>query len=80
MRQFIDTWDMTALELDIRVDGNVAPVHRVGQMRHSTTKFDTEIMDKMTFENGRLVECVEFLDTLQAASLLNIAAISTAQI
>jgi len=48
-------------------------------MRHGTTTFDTEIMDKMTFDNGKLVECVEFLDTLQAASLLNIATISAVQ-
>ncbi|MBB3543616.1 MULTISPECIES: nuclear transport factor 2 family protein [unclassified Rhizobium] len=81
MRHFIDTWDMTALEiLDIHVDGNVALVHRRGQMPHGTTKFDTEVMDKMTFENGKVIECVEFLDTLQAASLLNIATISAAQI
>jgi len=43
MRQFIDTWDMTALEiLDIHVDGNVALVHRKARCamvpRRSTPK------------------------------------------
>jgi len=80
MRQFIDTWEMKALEfVDICVEGNVALVHRKGQMRHGTTHFNTEVMDKMTFDNGKLVECVEFIDTLQTASLLNIATISAAQ-
>ncbi|MBW9113228.1 nuclear transport factor 2 family protein [Rhizobium cauense] len=80
MRHFIDTWEMKALEIvDICVEGNVALVHRKGQMRYGTTHFNTEVMDKMTFDNGKLVECVEFIDTLQAASLLNIATISAAQ-
>jgi len=80
MRHFIDTWEMKALEIvDIHVEGDVALVHRSGQMRHGTTHFDTEVMDKMTFDNGKLIECVEFIDTLQAASLLNIATISAAQ-
>ncbi len=35
-------------------------VHRKGQMRHGTTHFNTEVMDKMTFDNAKLVECVEF--------------------
>ncbi len=26
----------------------------------------------MTFENGKLKECVEFVDTLQAAALLDV--------
>ncbi|WP_263491026.1 nuclear transport factor 2 family protein [Rhizobium sp. 3T7] len=80
MRHFIDTWEMKALEIvDIHVEGDVALVHRSGQMCHGTTDFDTEVMDKMTFDNGKVIECVEFIDTLQAASLLNIATISAAQ-
>jgi hypothetical protein len=59
MRHFIDTWEMKALEIvDIHVEGDVALVHRSGQMCHGTTDFDTEVMDKMTFDNGKVIECV----------------------
>ncbi|KQV28560.1 ketosteroid isomerase [Rhizobium sp. Root1203] len=73
MRQLIDGWDMKAIEfVSIHVDGNVALVHRRGRMRCGATEFDTEIMDKMTFEDGKVKECVEFIDTLQTAVILNL--------
>jgi ketosteroid isomerase-like protein len=73
MRQLIDGWDMRGIDfVSIHVDGNVALVHRKGRMRCGSTEFNTEIMDKMTFENGKVRECVEFIDTLQTAVVLNL--------
>jgi ketosteroid isomerase-like protein len=80
MRHFIDDWEMKGLTfVGIHVDGDVALVHRRGQMRHGATQFDTEIMDKITFDNGKVTEVVEFVDTLQVAVLLNTATISAAR-
>ena len=80
MEQLAANWDMAGIEIEsIHVDGNVAFVHRRGQMRAGPVAFDTEIMDKMTFENGKVRECVEFIDTLQTAAVLNLVQLSTAQ-
>lgn len=80
MRHFIDTWEMKDLKfVDVHIDGDVALVHREGHMRHISTDFDTEIMDKITFDNGKVIEVVEFLDTLQVAVLLKTATISAPQ-
>ena len=77
MRHFIDTWEMKGLVfVDVHVDGNVALVHRKGQMRHGSTQFDTEVMDKITFDDGKVIEVVEFIDTLQVAVLLKTATIT----
>ncbi len=72
MQYLIDNWDMRGIDfVSIHIDGDVALVHRAGRMRFGATEYDAEIMDKMTFENGKLKECVEFIDTLQAAALLD---------
>ncbi|MCS0462198.1 MULTISPECIES: nuclear transport factor 2 family protein [Rhizobium] len=78
MQYLIDNWDMRGIDfVSIHVDGDVALIHRMGRMRFGATEYDTEIMDKMTFENGKLKECVEFIDTLQAAALLDVVKLPT---
>ena len=75
-RGLFDNWDLKDLEtVKVYVDGNVALIHRAGNVKHrSGTSFHTEMMDKLTFENGKIVEYLQFLDTYQIAKVAGFGA------
>lgn len=75
-RQLFDNWDLRDLEtVKMYVDGNVAFVHRAGNVEHrSGTRFHTEMMDKLTFKRGKIVEYLQFLDTYQIAKVAGFGA------
>ena len=66
-------WDLSDMDIEsMQVDGHTAVVHRTGPLRFIPDDrfFDTEMMDKLTFRNGRLIEFTEFVDTLLAAEII----------
>lgn len=67
------SWDLSDMDFDsIYIDGDTAIVHRAGPVRFipQDSFFDTEMMDKLTFRDGRVIEFTEFVDTLQAAEII----------
>ncbi|MFD1330049.1 nuclear transport factor 2 family protein [Mycoplana ramosa] len=69
----IANWDLSDMEIDsMHVDGDTAVVHRTGPVRFipQDTFYDTEMIDKLTFRDGRLIEFTEFVDTLLAAEII----------
>ncbi|MDE1992543.1 MAG: nuclear transport factor 2 family protein [Rhizobiaceae bacterium] len=65
-------WDFSGLRtISVHIDGNTAFVHRSGPVRFvpADRTIETEIVDKLTFRDGALVEIEEFIDTLQAAEI-----------
>lgn len=72
----MDTWDFCNLQISsIHVDGDTVFVHHAGQVSFvpNGACFAAEFMDKITFRNGRVVDVVQFIDTLQAAKVMGIA-------
>jgi ketosteroid isomerase-like protein len=73
LQALVGVWDFAKIETtSLHVDGDTAFAHRSGQVRFNPTGnlYDTEFVDKLTFRNGRLIELVEFIDTLQAAKII----------
>lgn len=71
-RGLFDHWDLKDLKtVKAYFDGDVVLVHRAGKVVHvpSGTSFHTAMMDKLTFEDGKIVEYLQFLDTYQIASV-----------
>ncbi|MDI7861941.1 nuclear transport factor 2 family protein [Rhizobiaceae bacterium n13] len=69
-RSLIDVWDLSGVKtIAIHVDGDTAFAHRAGEVRFVPTgdTDDAEYIDKITFRDGRVVEVVEFIDTLAVA-------------
>jgi ketosteroid isomerase-like protein len=69
-------WDLSGLKNEsIHVDGDTAFVHRKGTVRHipSGKVIDTELMDKITVKDGRLVEYIQFIDTFLVAKTAGLA-------
>lgn len=67
------TWDWTSMPaMDIIVDGDRAVVHSIGELRHAPTdnRFDFEILDKLTFKDGKIIEFIEFVDTQRIQMVL----------
>jgi len=72
---FIATWDISGLRNEsLHVDGETAFVHRAGSATHIPTgkTIETEIMDKITFKDGRVVEYLQFADTYDLARTMGI--------
>ncbi|OJU06316.1 MAG: hypothetical protein BGN83_15000 [Rhizobium sp. 63-7] len=72
----MNTWDFCNLQISsIHVDGDTVFVHHAGEISFvpNGACFGAEFMDKLTFRNGRLVDVVQFIDTLQAAKVMGIA-------
>jgi ketosteroid isomerase-like protein len=72
---FIGAWDIGGLRnKSIHVDGNTAFVHRAGSATFLPTgeTIETEIMDKITFKDGRVVEYLQFADTYLIAKTMGI--------
>ncbi len=73
----MENWDLSGLvNTGLCIDGDTAFVHRVGQVRFipTNTSFDTELVDKFTFRDGRVVELTEFADTLSVAETVGVVA------
>ena len=73
MVEMCKAWDWTGLPItDIVVEGDRAVVHTIGEMHHAPTggRFDYEILDKLTFKDGKIIEFIEFLDTHRVHKLL----------
>lgn len=66
-------WDLSDLDVEsVHVDGDTVLIHRNGPV-HFIPKdvfIDTEMLDKVTFSNGRIIEYTEFVDTLMAAEMV----------
>ena len=59
-------WDWANYRIEsILVDGNRAVVHSRGQMRYvpKDELLETETLDLLTIENGKIAEIVQFCDT-----------------
>jgi ketosteroid isomerase-like protein len=72
----VGDWDLSGLEnLSIHVGGDTAFVHRKGDVRHipSGKVINTELMDKITVRDGRLVEYLQFVDTFLVAHTIGMA-------
>lgn len=68
----VGQWNLSGLEnLHIYIDEqhNTALVQRKGTVLHKQTgiKFETEMIDKLTFKDGRIVEYDQFVDTYHVA-------------
>jgi ketosteroid isomerase-like protein len=69
-------WDWSKFEIgSIHVEGDKAFVHLSGQIRHIPTGsiLDTEILDRLTIKDGRIIDFVEFLDTHLLARTVGLA-------
>ena len=70
-------WDLKGLRtVNAYFDGDVATVHRAGSVTFlpTGTSFDTEMMDKFTFKDGKVVEYLQFIDTYQVAKIAGFGA------
>lgn len=72
VHDLVGQWDLSGLKnLNIYIDEqqNTALVQRKGMVLHKVSgiKFDTEMIDKLTFKDGRIVEYDQFVDTYQVA-------------
>ncbi|PTM93379.1 nuclear transport factor 2 family protein [Mycoplana dimorpha] len=69
----VEAWDLSGMDYDsMYVDGDTVLVHRTGSVRYiaDDSRFPTEILDKLTFRDGRIVAFTEFVDTLMAAEAI----------
>lgn len=66
LKALIDDWDFAEFHTEgLYVDGETVFAHRAGTIRHvpTGTPIVTEILDKITVRDGKIVEFVQFLDT-----------------
>ncbi len=76
-RLFAD-WDWKGFEIQsLLIDGNRAAVHCAGRMYYTPTEQDVEMdtLDLLTFEDGKIVDFVEFFDTDLVAQVVKGAAV-----
>jgi ketosteroid isomerase-like protein len=67
------SWDLSGLRsLDMTIEGDTACVHRHGVIRFipSDVSFETELMDKIAFKEGKMIEFLQFVDTHIIAKVL----------
>lgn len=83
LRKAVDSlvrdWDLSGLQnLNIYIDEqqNTAVIQRKGTVLHKASgiKFDTELVDKLTFRDGRIVEYDQFVDTYHVAKEMGMIA------
>ncbi|WP_075288937.1 nuclear transport factor 2 family protein [Pararhizobium arenae] len=70
MQGLVDHWDTTKVDVvHISISGDTVFAHRAGKVRFipDDIEFETEIADKFVFRDGRVVEVLEFIDTLTMA-------------
>jgi ketosteroid isomerase-like protein len=73
LKALIDNWDFAEFQTEkLYVDGETVFAHRLGTIRHVPTGIPivTEILDKITVREGKIVEFVEFLDTDAIANVV----------
>lgn len=73
LKALIDNWDFAEFQTErLYVDGETVFAHRLGTIRHVPTGIPivTEILDKITIREGKIVEFVEFLDTDAIANVV----------
>ena len=73
LRAMVEVWEWQDYELKaILIDGNRAAVHWRARMRHTgkDETVETEAVDLLTIENGRVAAFHEFCDTALAAKLM----------
>lgn len=66
----VSAWDLSGLEnVSIHIDGDTALVHRAGTVRRiaGDIPFHTEMIDKLKFRDGLIVEYTQFIDTYEVA-------------
>lgn len=71
----IDVWDLSGLRnVSIHVDGNTALVHRAGTVMYKPTgvTMPSELMEKIVFKDGKIVEYLQFADTYLIASTMGV--------
>lgn len=72
----LDVWDLSGVEtVSMHIDGDTLLIHRAGAVRHIPTNasFQTEFMDKVTFNNGLIIDYTQFVDTYEIAKVAGIA-------
>ncbi|QRM57277.1 nuclear transport factor 2 family protein [Sinorhizobium sp. BG8] len=80
LQELLNDWDLAdARIVSLHVDENTVYVHRAGRVRFipSDTWINTDMMDKFTFEGDKIVDFLEFADTMliaETAGLLTSAA------
>lgn len=68
----IANWDLSGLNtVSLHIDGETVFAHRIGQVRFipSDAVLNTELLDKITYRNGLIIEYVQFVDTLAIADI-----------
>jgi ketosteroid isomerase-like protein len=68
----LENWDLSLMSVvDLHVDRDTIFVHRAGRIRFIPTDavINTEILDKITFRAGLIIDFVEFVDTLLVADM-----------
>ena len=71
----VKNWDLSEMEMvGAYADGDTIVVHRAGVVCFipSQTRQRTEIIDKFTFRDGRIVDLTEFVDTLFVAETIGL--------
>ncbi|WDZ78380.1 nuclear transport factor 2 family protein [Ensifer adhaerens] len=71
----VENWDLSEMEMvGAYADGETIVVHRAGVICFipSQTRQRTEIIDKFTFRDGRIVDLTEFVDTLFVAETIGL--------
>ncbi len=79
IQALLEAWDLSNFSIiGLHVDGETVFAHRAGQIRHlpSNVCINTEILDKITFKDGRIVDFEEFVDTLLVADILGVLTVS----
>ena len=77
MKQLVDDWDWSDFMIEkIVVDGNQAAVYSRGPMRYGADRqeIETEILDLLTLEDGKIIELVEFCDTHMVSRMTGLGA------
>lgn len=68
-----DAWDMSHLEtVSVHESGDTIYAHRRGKVvfRPDKSSMMTEFVDKLTFEDGAIIEYLQFVDTFHVAHFL----------
>jgi ketosteroid isomerase-like protein len=66
----LENWDLSEMGIvDLHVDRDTIFAHRAGRIRFipTNTVINTELLDKITFRDGLIIDFVEFVDTLLVA-------------
>ena len=71
----IGVWDLSGLRnVSVHIEGDTALAHRAGTVTYKPTgeTMQTEMMEKITFKDGLIVEYLQFIDTYHVAGMMGI--------